>query len=66
MSVTVAKLDQWSAREARGMSKLEFERLNFVNTTRELLTNSDLKEERIQVLKPVIHSLTSRSPVDKS
>jgi len=66
VSAAVAELDRWCAREANGLSKLEFKDIDFNNTTRELLTNSDLKEERDEFFKSIIETLTGQSASDAS
>jgi hypothetical protein len=66
VSAAVAELDQWCAREANGLSKLEFTDIDFHNTMREVLTNSDKVEERNELLQDIIETLTGRSTSDAS
>jgi hypothetical protein len=53
VGAAVAELDQWSMREAGGLSKIEFETQGFIRTARVLFGKPELWSERDDMLKGI-------------
>jgi hypothetical protein len=63
VEVAVAELDRWSAREAGGLSKVEFKSRDFMSTSRELFSNPELAETRVEVVKNLADILRGERPL---